>query len=512
MARAEATETLTPERIEHPSPPDFAKAEKNLLSLGLFTPSSKEVRRAKTKQIGFVRYDAERKYEASVTITAAGDYGLPDTADQDKYLALQKLITERRRTKGRIENPLVFATAELLQILGLSKNGKRYAEVEEFLQRMTLTGIISKQAVYLADQKSHRSEVFHVFEKVVSTGQTLPDGSYAGENHVWLSEWQLANINLNYTLPIDMETYRRLRNHIAKALVPHLQIWLYSSRSEGCFVKRYDQLCHLLGLQPQRHASRIKQQLGPSLDELRLHAYIGSWNLAETRDGQGFKVELYHGTKFHRDLRLRQGEKLEDDGQLTLPDDSPDESGAEARPDILGELTRRHITPKIAQQLVERVRDPYRVIDQLEWADYLIARSPDSFWNPAGFYVSILRDNVPVPSTFETSRLRAMRRADRAASEQREAHLDEMRIAYGQFCAAEVDRHIETTYSRARFDEMVGEQKQKLLRSKKVAFDRWTPEQFHEYATAQVRREVARGVSVPTLEEYIDATQSGALS
>jgi hypothetical protein len=98
---------------------------------------------------------------------------------------------------------------------------------------MTLTGIESKMAVYQADRKAHSTDIFHVFDRVVLKGATLPDGTTAAENHVWFSEWQLANINHNCTLPIDMEAYRRIRNHIAKALVPHLQIWPYSSRSNG---------------------------------------------------------------------------------------------------------------------------------------------------------------------------------------------------------------------------------------------------------------------------------------
>jgi hypothetical protein len=276
-------------RAEPTAPPDFIKAEKNLLSLGLFTPSSKELSKAKSKTISFIRVDGDRRTEASVTIAASAIYGLPDTADQDKYLAMQKLITERRRLEGRIENPFSFTTAELLKVLGRAKGGKRYGDVAEFLQRMTLTGIVSRRAVFLADRKAWATETFHVFEKVISVGESLPDGAVAQKNYVWLSEWQLNNINHNFTLPIDIESYRRLRNHIAKGMVPHLQIWLYTSRSDGCFAKRYDQLCQLLGLQPQKHASRIRQQLGPSLDELREHGYIGSWALSETRDGKGFK-------------------------------------------------------------------------------------------------------------------------------------------------------------------------------------------------------------------------------
>jgi len=512
MAKTDQNQAYPIQRYEPPPPPDFIKAEKNLLSLGLFTPSSKDLRNVKAKVIGFIRYDGDRKVEASVTIAASAMLGLPDTGDQDKYLALQKLITERRRTQGQIENPLIFTTAEILKILGRAKGGKRYEDVAQFLQRMALTGIVSHHAVYLADRKTHRSETFHVFDKVISMGESLPDGSVATKNYVWLSEWQLNNINHNHTLPIDMEVYRRLRNHIAKALVPHLQIWLYTSRSEGCFVKRYDQLCQLLGLQAQKHASRIRQQLGPSLDELREHGYIGSWTLAETRDGRAFKVELYHGTKFHRDLRLRQGERLDEDAQLTLPVDGVDEGGEDAPPDVLAELTRRGVTPKVAQQLLSRVRDSYLVIDQLEWADYLIGRNPEGFYNPAGFYVTVIRDNVPVPSTFETSRLRAMRAAGYAESERREARLSELRVAYDQYCAAEVERHIENTYSAQEFARMVETQKEQLLGSKKTDYTRWRAQQLDEYAAAHVRRAVSRDVTVPTFQEYVDATRGGALS
>ena len=48
----------------------------------------------------------------------------------------------------------------------------------------------------------------------------MPDGTIADANYVWLSEWQLENINQNFLLPIDLFTYRQLKNHIAKALVP----------------------------------------------------------------------------------------------------------------------------------------------------------------------------------------------------------------------------------------------------------------------------------------------------
>jgi hypothetical protein len=67
-------------------------------------------------------------------------------------------------------------------------------------------------------------------DRAVSFGRELAPGKVADKNFVWLSERQLDNINNNYLMPIHLETYRHLKNHIAKALVPLLQIWLFAER------------------------------------------------------------------------------------------------------------------------------------------------------------------------------------------------------------------------------------------------------------------------------------------
>src|SRR5262249_16211419 len=75
---------------------DVVKVEKNLTSLGFFTPSSKAIKGAKAKTITFTRMVEGKKVEAKVTIAPTAIYGLPVTADQDKYFALQKIISEIR--------------------------------------------------------------------------------------------------------------------------------------------------------------------------------------------------------------------------------------------------------------------------------------------------------------------------------------------------------------------------------------------------------------------------------
>ena len=161
---------------------DFVKVEKNLTSLGFFTPSSKKIKNAKAKVISFTRVIDGKRVDAKVTIAPAALYGLPITSDQDKYIALQKIINDLKQELGEIGNPIRFSTAELLRLLGKRiRTGKNYDDVGEWLKRMTSTAIVSEGAVYYAGRKTWATDTFHVFERSVSFGRELPDGTIADQ-------------------------------------------------------------------------------------------------------------------------------------------------------------------------------------------------------------------------------------------------------------------------------------------------------------------------------------------
>src|SRR5262249_50073925 len=139
--------------------------------------------------------------------------------------------------------------------------------------------------------------------RFVSVGNQMPNGTIADQNYVWLSEWQLENINQNHLLPVDLEAYRQLKNHIAKALVPLLQVWLYATLQVGSFEKRYRDLCQILNSTQYQHPSKIKEKLGPSLDELQKHGFFSGWRIQPTSDGNDFKVVFVHGEKFRLEVK-----------------------------------------------------------------------------------------------------------------------------------------------------------------------------------------------------------------
>jgi len=464
-------------------PKEFVKIEKNLNTLGFFTPAKHRGAKSREKVVFFRRELNGKTIEAQATILPSAKYGLPTTADLDKYLAFHKLLEQRRNRVGEISNPVGFTSTQLLTVLGIKDAGNNYQDIHEWLQRMTLTGINSKGIVYMARRKTWVSDTFHVFDRVVTMGSTLPDGAVADQNYVWLSDWQLENINSNYLLPIDLDTYRKLRNQIAKILVPLLQVWLYASRAEGRFEKRYPELCEILDIARHKHLSLIRRQLEPSLTELAQHGYLAAWAIQPTADGREFKLVATHGDKFYRDQKLRS---------------APNAGQIEGAPvPLLKALTDRGINEVQANRLLRSLPEDQPIADQLEYGDYLIWKSRATIKNAPGFYVYLLRQNVLPPADFETSG----RQQTRRAAEERDAQETRRRILledeYHEYCREKVRAHLQT----------LGEEAQKAMLAEKLRIVRrqWghlPATTIEELANRQVETDIRAGLHLLTFDRF----------
>ena len=483
------------------------KIEKNLASLGFFTPSSKRIKGAKKKTITFAKVIEGKRVEARATILPSAEYGLPITGDQDKYLALQKIITDIRQRMGEVRNPVGFTSAELLRILGKRVTaGKNYEDIEEWLKRMTLTGIHSEGIVYFAGRKVWASDTFHVFERSVSFGAEMPDGTLAQKNYIWLSEWQLENINSNHLLPVDLETYRQLKNHIAKTIVPLLQIWLYASREDGYFEKRYDELCQILNMSFYKHLSKIHEKLAPSLNELTRCGYLSGWRIEKTVDDKCYKVIFLHGERFRTALRpnlegVAESDQVREFGR----------SEAEARRrnvHLIEEMTRRGISEEWAVKLIKNRSDGQDLLEQLEWGDHLISQGAErKFYNPPGFYVYLIRNNVMPPVSFlEKRKPQNVGSSDPVGQDTTERW--RMELHWEGFKRELVDRHIQAKFSQAEFQKQVERKKQEML-SQYRSLAMTAADALNEIAESAFRADVAREIQVPTFEEFRKAQLSG---
>jgi hypothetical protein len=431
-----------------------------------------------------------RMVEAQATILPSAEYGLPTTADLDKYLAFHKILEQLRTRFGHVSNPVGFTTAQLVNVLGINSAGKNYQDIHDWLQRMTLTGINSKGVVYMAQRKAWMSDTFHVFDRVATVGSAMPDGTVADRNYVWLSDWQLENINGNYLLPIDLEAYRKLKNQIAKILVPLLQIWLYASRAEGRFEKRYSELSEILHITFHKHLSLIKRQLEPSLAELQHHGYLASYEIEPTADGREYKVVAVHGHKFYKDQRLRAGLPV----GPQLPTDSS--------PSLLKELTDRGVSENHACRLLRSLLPDQPVLDQLEYADDIIAKS-GKIQNPPGFYVYVLRENLTPPASFETSGKRQLRQQAEKAKEQSRLRQWDLQQAYQEFCRDQLNSYIGTMDAK-EYSGLIT----KYVSDLKSHWPMLPPTTLQEMAETSVQQEIRDRIQLSTFEQFCQSPQA----
>jgi hypothetical protein len=513
---------------------EFVKVEKNLASLGFFTPSSKRLRNAQEKTFTITTVADGKRLELKGTIIPSAKYGLPITADQDKWIALCKILTDIMRKEGRVTNPVSFTSAEILRLLRQHRHsGKNYREVEEWLDVLFSTTIFSEGVVYLASERRRVKDRFRVFERAVSFGKELPDGKRAEKNYVWFSDWQLQNINSNHLLPIDLEAYRELKNHIAKALVPLLQVWLYATRDEGVFEKRYDELCEILNIQRYRYHSLIVRTLGPSLDELKQFGYLADWQLDRTSDGESYKVIFHHGEKFHRDRRARLNRKRttsrsvgeqhlridRDEGTSSRQEQlhqterqkiRPANDAARLQPtfdpQLVAEFTRHGITEKKAAELLANLKPGQDVLAQLEFGEQMVRHSSIPIVNPPGFYIRLIQSNTSIPDSFETSARRKAReekerqeRVRRAAEDARQ----ELEWEYDNYCQTETDRYIEE--NPAVFEAI----KDAKWKEDRERFLRLPSEMITTMATHAAKDQIRRQLTLLTFEEFVNRKKQG---
>jgi hypothetical protein len=465
--RARAQQETLPELTQLARPADVVKLEKNLNYISFFSPSKS--RRAKSdpatltrvRTISYPPREVEGKtVHPKTTIKPDPQLGLPTTADRDKYMAFMKIVTDRKAKVGTVQNPVGFTTYELLKHLGLTDAGYHYEEVNQFLERMVSTTIKSEYAVYFHGTKKWAKDIFHVFSRAVLTGQEMPDGTVAQMNHVYLSDWQLENINSNYTFPIDFASYRRLNRDIAKALFGHLHTWFYASRGRP-IERRYSDLCSILDIQRWPHLSKARQILQPALDELIGIEYFQSWELIHTADHADFKLVLVPGERIL---------------QITCPRLTDSNPGTFSNPQmetIVQAMVQRGVREADARRTLFDVDVEHQnVMDQIEWFDDHFRKMGSGMLNPPGFLLTAIRENWPLPPGFESSlkrQLQARLQRDRqsdptsVAEAQRALRRMEIEEQYRVWSEEQIDSAISRKYTRAQINGRLAEFKNSIL-------------------------------------------------
>ncbi len=286
----------------------------------------------------------------------------------------------------------------------------------------------------------------------------------------------------NYLLPIDIDTYRQLKNQIAKILVPLLQVWLYATRAEGRFEKRYTELCQILDIVVHKPLSLIRRQLEPSLAELTHHGYLASWAIAPTADGRQYKLVATHGHKFYRDQKMRMI--------------GPSVPLAPTEISLLKELVTRGINEPFARRLLLQIPEDQPIMDQLEWGDHAVCNSK-SITNPPGFYVYLIKENIRPPDSFETSSKRKQRLQEEKEQVEDSIRRVSLENRYRDFCEEQIRTTMLEMDPDTRRDLLVAK-----LRLVRKHWGHLPKETIEQIATRQLENDIRDKLILPSIEEF----------
>jgi hypothetical protein len=409
-------------------------------------------------------------------------------------MAFMKLAMDQKEFQGRVVNPIRFTGADMIKLLGLRKGGFHYDEINDWCKRMVATTIMSESSVFLADRRQYVSDTFHVFDRVVLVGEEVGKSVKSEFYQVYLSEWQLNNLNHGYLLPLDFNAYVQLRRDISKALFGHLSVWFYASRGQD-IEKKYRDLCELLSVRAYPHVSKAKAVLAPSLDELVSIRYLSGWELVRAAANGDLK------------LTLSPGQRL-----LSLPSLSAivNRDGATAfeskLPNWVGILVQRGVSDKKARQLALDIADDQPVLDQIEYAEHLIQqdqRGRGKIANPAGFIVWAIENNLKVPADFETQLKKSVRAVQDHSSRDEHARRLELRLAYDEYCEKEVGKRIAAEFPGEQLDQALVEHLKIIRREQADWFGRVNETIRREVAMTRLRATVRSRLSLSSFEEWL---------
>lgn len=475
---------------------DFIRFEKNLLQIGFFGAHDTRHNSQSTRRIEqFVNRDGQ-KIKVSAEFRASQQFGLPSTSDRDKYIAFMRIAMDEKAKYGEISNPIRFTGYRLLKELGFSYSGDNYEDINKWGQRMADTTITSEQVIYLAARKRYANKTVHVFRSFTRAGQSNLDDSGKTESYeVVLEDWLLENLNQSYVIPEDFNAYRKLKRPTAKGIFGYLHLWFHASRGRQ-IEKDYAELCVLLNIPVYHHVSKIRDTMGRSLDELVHVGYLSNWDVRPMSTKEGYKLVLLPGEELLHVLAISQrkqiGEPREEEQVVT-----------ETQQTAIQAMLQHGISPSKANALA-KLHQPETIIDQIEYAEFLISRDRRrKFDNPAGFIIYAIENQVPVPTSFVTSR--RLREKEEAAKKhhERDARVLGLQVEHDEWMDKRIEEEIHSRYPGPALKTKIKEVAAQRIRTDE-RFRQMAAQHQEVLALQFLRRDTREDLVLPTFQEWCE--------
>ena len=315
-------------------------------------------------------------------LTASGQHGFPQPADDDVLLGLIHLASEENFSHQTVS----FSRYGLCKLMSWVNNGRNYERIESSLHRLTGIRINAKQSFYDGERKEYVSKVFGIIDSFqISSHRDLL--SYAR-----LSDDLWASIQCNNIKPIDLATYYRLRSPIARRLYRFLDKRRLNKHSFELELESLAQVNIGLASSTRVYPSQIKQSLNAPHCELEKIGFLSNVKYF-LGNNKAWRVKY---TFCRENLLKGKRESAMTVSAVAIAPAAPVPEPATPQEKALVE---RGLARKVASNLVAEYAD--RLPDLLDFYDFVMRKRPNYWTNPVGWLVQAIREDYTIPKDFQ---------------------------------------------------------------------------------------------------------------
>jgi hypothetical protein len=451
-------------------------------------------------EIGIVRRNAAGQVDLRWEVSYSSKYGPP----RQLAYKLDTLIVNRRIDEHRRPVPKSVRLGSLSQIcaeLDLPASGRNTNNVKKAIQQNAGSLITARFNYTASDGSERRLEAIFTRYSVVFTGERLPDGRDADGVYLIFTDpyWDVLN-----KAPV-----RPLNYDYLKALAPTPQRF-YEVLSYRMFVSLkyehaaaklpYSEYCTYSAQQRYYDYDRFKKQMYKVQKPHLVSGYIAKVRYeaaVDTEGRQDWNMYYEPGPR----ARAEFAAFYRGAGAPVPVTPAAGASGAENI--VVTELMRRGVSEPQARRLEAELGDRQPVLEQLEWGDHVIRKAgPKRFYNPPGFYVYLLKQNIlPPPEFVRRSRVEA----EPAVTQRPGVHSQlELQAAYDEHRKAIIDRMLAFPEVAQRLAELIVA-KEIALPKQYRSLSLCPKETLRELAESAARGELAASLQIETFAEFCEA-------
>jgi len=369
------------------------KSEVNLLELPFFELFTKGLRKKTEIEYRAIKNRENQIKEIVWNVSANSKYGYPGPFDREVHKAIEQIISEILREKGKIENPISFSLYDLCKRMGI-KGGGNYQQIKKALERIQTTVIKSENAFYHKGNKKWISSVFCLYDAVIFRGEQLEDGSIAEINLLFLSDIYLQSLNSHNTKLINYTYWRSLKSKIASRLYEILGVKFYGIRNKkGCDITyKYSTLCQLLPLTLYRYISDAKRQLNSGNDELKDTGFISKYEWIENGN-KDWLISYWPGERAKEEMKRATLFSSNQEEDLLLGPKPEVKKISEEQINLIDKLVKINVSEVTAEKLIKN--NDQGLIEK--WIKVINYSNAD---DKAAYIVKAIRENWQFPEEY----------------------------------------------------------------------------------------------------------------